>query len=206
MGGGVALDDLLPGFAGDLGWIHAREGHRGRPYWPGGGSGVTLDPGFDLGHAEPALFGRLYGPLLPPEGFEAARRALGRRGEEARAALEGDPALRAIRLSAAQALGLMPHTARPYWEAISRRFPALAAPGALPEAQTALLSLAYNRGPGNEGLEVLRGPLEEKDWAEAARRIGRMQQDHALAGVRRRRLEEEALILAGLGLAAPQRS
>ncbi|MEK6709483.1 MAG: peptidoglycan-binding protein, partial [Nitrospinota bacterium] len=44
---------LLPGFAGDLEWVHARESHHGSPYWPKGNSGVTLDPGFDLGHADP---------------------------------------------------------------------------------------------------------------------------------------------------------
>lgn len=26
----------LPGFRGDLSWLHDREGHVGRPYWPEG--------------------------------------------------------------------------------------------------------------------------------------------------------------------------
>ena len=45
----IGLDTAthLPSFRGDLLWIHAWEGHRGRLYWPGGASGVTLDPGLD---------------------------------------------------------------------------------------------------------------------------------------------------------------
>ena len=35
-------------FHGDLAWLQDREGHVGKPYWPGGIAGVTLDPGFDL--------------------------------------------------------------------------------------------------------------------------------------------------------------
>lgn len=42
--------EFLQSFRGDLEWIHAREGHLGKPYWPGGASGITLDPGVDLGH------------------------------------------------------------------------------------------------------------------------------------------------------------
>ena len=43
------LAEHLPTFEGDLLWVHQLEGHAGRPYWPEGESGVTLDPGIDLG-------------------------------------------------------------------------------------------------------------------------------------------------------------
>ena len=49
------VDALLPRFRGDLGMVHTLEGHAGRAYWPKGKSGVTLDPGVDLGHAHAAL-------------------------------------------------------------------------------------------------------------------------------------------------------
>ena len=189
---------LLPGYAGDLEWVHAREGHRGRPYWPGGDSGVTLDPGFDLGHADPALFRRLYQPVLGADGMRAAERTLGKKGAEANAALRADPALQAIRIGAAQAYVLMPHAARTYWRYIAERFSALSRPEAPPSVQTALLSLAYNRGAGNEALDVLAGPLREGDWAGAADLIGRMQQDHDLPGIRERRRWEADLIRAEL--------
>lgn len=41
---------FLPAFRGDLEWVQDQEGFSGTPYWPGGVSGVTLDPGVDLGH------------------------------------------------------------------------------------------------------------------------------------------------------------
>ena len=189
---------LLPGFGGDLEWVHAREGHRGQPYWPGGNSGVTLDPGFDLGHADPALFRRLYKPLLHAQQMQAAERALGKKGAAAQAALQADPALQAIRIGAGQAYTLMPHAARTYWRYIAERFSALAGPEAPPSVQTALLSLAYNRGAGNEALDILADPLREGDWAEAADLIGRMQQDHELPGIRERRRWEADLIRAEL--------
>ena len=123
---------------------------------------------------------------------------MGKRGAEAEAALRADPVLQGIRISAEQANRLMPHAARPYWGAVSQRLPALRIPAAPPSVQTALLSLAYNRGAGNEALGVLAGPLARGDWKEAAGLIGHMQQDHEAAGVRERRRWEADLIRAEL--------
>ncbi len=55
----------LPGFRGDLEWVDLQEGHHGVPFWPGGGSGVTVDPGIDLGQADASLVD-LYQPLVSP--------------------------------------------------------------------------------------------------------------------------------------------
>ena len=79
--------EILERFDGDLGWVHQQEGHKGRPYWPGGHSGVTLDPGVDLGQFESQLFEQLYGPLVSESEMEALRRVLGinRRGGAKRA-------------------------------------------------------------------------------------------------------------------------
>jgi GH24 family phage-related lysozyme (muramidase) len=64
-------------------------------------------------------------------------------------------------------------------------------PGAV---HTALLSLAFNRGPNNNALECLHAPLAQQDWQACATEIGNMQQDHALAGIRKRRKMEAELI------------
>ena len=55
----------LPGFRGDLEWVHLQEGHHGVPFWPGGGSGVTVGPGIALGQADASLVD-LYQPLESP--------------------------------------------------------------------------------------------------------------------------------------------
>ncbi|MBN2427153.1 MAG: peptidoglycan-binding protein [Deltaproteobacteria bacterium] len=189
-----SASERLNNFRGDLGWIHAREGHAGRAYWPGGASGVTLDPGVDLGHAKTSMVEEAYEGILLQDQFEAVRKVFGVKGEAAKKVLDADPLLQSIRISRAQAEMVLPYVILPYWEAVSRRFPVLLAgdtPGAV---QTALLSLAYNRGAGNRGLGSLEYPLKEKDWGRVADLIGNMQQDHRLEGIRKRRRMEADLI------------
>ncbi len=185
---------LLQGFRGDLSWVHAREGHAGKAYWPGGASGVTLDPGVDLGHAKPSLIETAYKDLLTAVQFEATTSVLGIKGDAAKAALESSPDLQSIRISRAEADTIFQYTAQPYWQAIIRRFPNLAAADSLGSVQTALLSIGYNRGTGNRGLEVLKQPIQDKDWVEVSNLIGSMQQDHSLEGIRKRRRMEAELI------------
>jgi GH24 family phage-related lysozyme (muramidase) len=189
---------LLNGFAGDLDWVHEREGHRGTAYWPGGASGVTLDPGVDLGHVDSALIDRLYGPLLSADQCLAAKKCLGLKGDTAKAALSADPILETIRIKREDAERLMPFAAESYWKKIAARFPLVSTPGTLPSVQTVFLSLAYNRGAGNSDLDQLKSSLDRAEWAEVADRVGAMQQDHELEGIRVRRRDEANLIRAEL--------
>ncbi len=192
----------LPTFDGDLYWVHLLEGHAGRPYWPGGASGVTLDPGVDLGHAEPALLDDLlrdhYGPMLTAAQRAAIDAVIGVQDEDAKAALNADPVLKTIRISREQANEVFPVASRPYWDVISERFPPLAALDTPPSVQTVLLSLAYNRGANNRHLESLGELLEAQDWVAVANKVGAMQQRHKLQGIRLRRRQEAALIRAEL--------
>ena len=196
---GADGSSLLQGFRGDLSWVHAREGHAGKAYWPGGASGVTLDPGVDLGHARPGMIETAYKDLLSAVQFAATTSVLGIKGDAAKAALEGSPDLQSIRISRAQADTIFQYAAQPYWQAIAKRFPNLAAADALGSLQTALLSIGYNRGTGNKALEVLKQPIQDKDWAEVSNLIGTMQQDHSLEGIRKRRRMEADLIKQELG-------
>lgn len=187
----------VPGFEsfrGDLSWVHDREGHAGRPYWPGGRSGVTLDPGFDLGYQPAARVREVYGDLFDAGQLRAVGRVLGVRGGEAKKALAGSAVLQAIRIGKATALRRMPKIAVDYWRAVSDRFPALRDETTPPSVQTALLSLAYNRGAGNRELGVLAEPIRAGRWRDVAAAIGGMQQDHALPGIRKRRRMEAELI------------
>jgi GH24 family phage-related lysozyme (muramidase) len=186
--------EMLEKFRGDLDWVHERESHAGHPYWPGGVSGVTLDPGVDLGHASPDTIEELYAPLLTQAQMKALGLVYGIKGEDANAALRTLPVIADIRISREQAAELMPHAAKPYWIGISRRFKALVRQDTPPAVQTALLSLAYNRGVFNRYLEPLGELLAAKSWDEAADRIASMQQRHRLPGIRIRRRQEAMLI------------
>ena len=182
----------IPGFSGDPQWVHRQEGHNGSAYWPGGASGVTLDPGFDLGAGSWSAFEQHYAPRLTAPQLDACKRARGLQGGQAKAALTRFPALRTIRITRDVADSLFPLVAAPYWSALVRRFPGLAAaPGPV---QTALLSLGYNRGAGNKDLAVLGAPIASGQWNRVAALIHGMQQMHPLVGIRRRRRAEARLI------------
>ena len=182
----------LKGFHGDLAWVHAREGHNGHPYWPGGVSGVTLDPGMDLGHAKVDLIEGLYGPRLKAEEMAALRRVYGIKGDKAKAAITAE--IKAISISRSVADAIFPVAARPYWDAICNRFATLKDADCPGSVQTVFLSLAYNRGAGNKGLNSLKDSMDTKNWAKVADIIGNMQQDHKLEGIRKRRRMEADLI------------
>lgn len=193
-----AIAAHLSGFHGDLDWVHEQEGHVGRAYWPGGASGVTLDPGLDVGHAERNLVLSMFDSLLGQQQLQALEAVMGLKGEPAKRALEQSPVLQSIRISREQAEALMPIAAREYWTAIRSRFARLGEEATLPSVQTVLLSLAYNRGPRNRHLEPLDPLIRGAEWAAVAERVGGMQQRHELKGIRIRRRHEAALIRAEL--------
>lgn len=184
----------LETFHGDLEWIHRLEGHVGRPYWPGGGAGVTLDPAFDLGSQPRDLVHQLYGDLLNAAELAEVDAVTGLRGEAAGSALAASPELKALRVTRRAAVNAMPFVAAGYWRPITGRFAVLAEPQTPGSVQTAFLSLAYNRGAASPDLAPLAPLLTAHEWLAAADAIGAMQQDHPLPGIRRRRREEADLI------------
>jgi len=188
----------LSAFFGDLEWVHQQEGHAGKPYWPGGNSGVTLDPGLDLGHVSKELVSKFYDPILSASQMKEVESVLGIKGVDARDAMNMSAKLQTIRISSKQSANLMFHTAKPYWDGISRRFPALKRKSTLPSVQTSVLSLAYNRGVFNRHLAIIDAPLITKDWHAVAEIIGNMQQSHKLSGIRLRRRQEKFIIHAEL--------
>ncbi len=189
---------LLPKFNGDLDWVHQQEGHRGKPYWPGGISGITLDPGIDLGHSNPEFIEALYAPLITAKQLRALRKIFGFKGLDARDALKSATTVNAIRITSDQGIALMPYTAKPYWNGIRQRFPILSRKSTPASIQTVLLSLAYNRGILNRHLEPLGNLLADRNWSGVAENIGGMQQSHKLKGIRVRRRQEKLVVEAEL--------
>ena len=190
---------MLNGFRGDIDWIHEREGHKGRPYWPGGVSGVTLDPGVDLGQVDHAFVCNAYASILSIKSLAALSAVMGLRGLAAKNALQGPSrniGVCGIRITKNQAKSLLPGLLDRYWRKLVVRFPSTHS--APPHVQTALLSLVYNRGPNNKKLSVMEESIRNHDWAALSDIVSDMQQDHPLQGIRDRRKLEGALI-AGKG-------
>lgn len=188
-------------FHGDLDWVHRQEGHVGHPYWPGGASGVTLDPGVDLGQAEASVI-RLFEPLTTAEQFAAMQTVVGLRQQTAKDALDANAVLRSVRIGREQAEDLMAFTAKPYWSGIGGRFSTLRQPSTLGSVQTALLSLAYNRGAPNPALAPLQSPIAASRWADVADLIDQMQQEQPTSGIATRRREEAFIIRSELAFLA----
>lgn len=182
------------GFRGDAAWVHSLEGHCGRPYWPGGQSGVTLDPGVDLGYADESLVVRCYDDLLRKSRMRAVLRALGLVGARARKRVQQNKHLQAICLTRTEAEDVFPKVARPYWRSAVRRWPELTRPSVPPAVHTIVLSLCYNRGPGNDALRVIGEPLRATDWTALADVVADMQDNHQLVGIQQRRDREAAYV------------
>jgi len=211
-------NNQLTNFRGDTRWIHDKEGSsleiNGRSaYWPRGSSGVTLDPGFDLGYHSTEELRAYYGKILSIEELEACESVLGLRGQAAHGALfsqtDEGKLLRGIEIPEEDQQELFPMVASSYWDEISDRFEVLRDQCTPAPVQTALLSLAYNRGPQNGAFKVLAGPLAAESWKEVGWAIAQMQQDHNLRGIRKRRRREGALVVQPLltpKMAAPHGS
>jgi GH24 family phage-related lysozyme (muramidase) len=150
----------------------------------------------DLGQLPFDQIRELYGGVLTPQEFNLLERVRGLRGESAKAALDTEAGLAHIRISKETALAVMPRAAATFWAQIGKRFGSLLSPETPSSVQTVLLSLAYNRGPHNEGLAPLAAPVANGEWSTVADLIGAMQQDHPLEGIRLRRAREAALVRA----------
>ena len=185
-------------FRGNLDWIYDREGHRDSPYWAGGNSGITLAPGVDLGHVPAETIVLAYSDVLSEDELSSVLDVGGIRGEDARQALDTDSMLQSITISRREASLIFALVVDPYWRSLLRRFPKLGATSTPSAVQTAVLSLAFNRGPYNPAMESLGQPIASGNWAVVAQQIGSMQQDHRLIVISRRRQMEADLIRSQL--------
>jgi len=173
-------------FKGDLGFLHSKEGHNGKPYTiPGTASGVTLDPGCDLGYVDKNLFEKAYRPLVErglwtQQQYNEVKKAFGKKGVAAEEFLKNNRIVQTIRIPKKVALDLLDIIAEPYWLDTIERFPELLDSDVPPEVHTVALSLAYNRGPWNKHLAVLSDPIKKKDWDRYADLVDAMHNDTLL--------------------------
>ena len=171
--------------------------------WPGGGSGITLGIGYDLGYVTVKQFEQDWGKILSADQAERLKTVIGLKGGAAkmRAPQFGD-----IKVTRAQAEEVFKKRTLPLHKARTEQ----AFPGVdqlPPDAQGALVSLVFNRGPGMDGerrreMRAVRDAVAKKDLREIARQIRAMKriwERQGLDGLLRRRDAEADLIESTIG-------
>ena len=166
--------------------------------WPGGGSGITLGIGYDLGYVTDEQFEQDWDKHLKPDQIERLKTAIGLTGGSAkmRAAQFAD-----IKVTREQGTEVFKERTLPlHSKRTEGAFPGV---DQLPaDAQGALVSLVFNRGPGMEGdrrreMRAVRDAVGRKDLREIARQIRAMKriwEGQGLAGLLRRRDAEADLV------------
>jgi GH24 family phage-related lysozyme (muramidase) len=166
--------------------------------WPGGGSGITLGIGYDLGYVTVEQFEQDWGKILSADQMTRLKTVIGLKGG---AAQMRAPQFRDIKVTRAQAEKVFKKRTLPLHSARTEQ----AFPGVdqlPPDAQGALVSLVFNRGPGMDGerrkeMRAVRDAVAKKDLGEIARQIRAMKriwEGQGLDGLLRRRDAEADLV------------
>ena len=117
------------------------------PEWPGFSSGVTIGVGYDIGQSSASEFQADWGNRLTPSVFNRLKACVGIHGAAAKPLIAGLKDI-SIPWSAASAVFFAIDVPK-YYRQTQQAFPGVES---LPlDAQGALLSLIFNRGPGMKG-------------------------------------------------------
>lgn len=168
------------------------------PTWPGGGSGITIGIGYDLGYNSGTQTRKDWSRKLPEIDLERLVSVCGLRGDGVNQVLKNVQSI-SIPLEAAE---------RVFYESTLSRYAADTArvyPGVEdlhPNAQAALLSLVYNRGTSLSGsrrreMAAIKELVAQKDYAgisEQIRSMKRLWEDRGLDGLLKRRDDEARLV------------
>ena len=166
--------------------------------WPGGGSGITIGIGYDLGFVTVDQFESDWGPYLPEEWLSRLKAAIGKTGI---AAKNRAPQFADIKISPAHAEAVFFNCSLPLHGLRTEQ--ALPGVSELPEdAQGALLSLVFNRGTSMIGerrteMRAIKDAVPRKALQEIAdqlRSMKRLWVGKGLDGLLHRR-EAEALMV-----------
>jgi GH24 family phage-related lysozyme (muramidase) len=143
--------------------------------WPGGKSGISIGIGYDLGYVDATQFGADWKSHFTPEHFQRLNTACGIKGLAAKAIA---PRFADIHVTRSTSEKVFSTRTLPEFVAMTKQ----AFPGweHLPlDAQGALVSLVYNRGPGMLGdrrkeMRAVRSAVAHRDLHEIARQIRAM--------------------------------
>jgi hypothetical protein len=209
------------GFLGSLAWVHAQEGSGAKYYGtsvyypddrknPRTNSGVTIDPGLDLGNAAESLIQRVleyYNSvgLLTVKQFQLLIQAVGLKKFDAiewmRKHENEFMGAKEFAVPEGKALKVLDdYTAAEYWDPLCRALPKLKKINVLYMAEavhTALLSMAYNRG-ATKTAELARKHLDICNYGGLAYEIKFLKQ--STQSLRDRRHREAELIIDAIEL------
>lgn len=169
-----------------------------RPTWPGGDSGVTIGIGYDLGYASPEKFERDWGSLLLTSDVTKLKRVCGKKAQRARRLVN---TVKSTRIPFETAKHVFVYSSLPEYARKTRAtFPGVENLHA--DAQSALVSLVYNRGTSTRGdsrreMAAIQPLVLRQAYDEIAREILSMKRlwvGRGLDGLLRRRDEEAELV------------
>ena len=172
------------------------------PAWPGGGSGVTIGIGYDLGYVSAAQMRRDWGGKIADADIKKLEGVCRLKGEDARAKVSL-VSIKSVTVSLESARQVFYSSSLPAYAAKCLK----AYPGVekLPaDAQAALLSLVFNRGTRKSGskrremkaIEQLVATADLDGIAQQILSMKRLWEGRGLDGLLRRR-EREATLVAG---------
>lgn len=170
--------------------------------WPGGASGITIGYGYDLGYVTREQFQTHWGAELRDSAARRLGEVVGLRGPQARDRAQSVSDIRIPRSMARKVFRL--HSLPGAILQTARAFPGV---DALPrDAQGALVSLVYNRGPAmsdqpgqdrRREMRAIRDAVSRGDLIEIAaqlRSMKRLWEGRGLDGLIRRREAEARLV------------
>lgn len=169
-----------------------------QPIWPGGGSGVTIGIGYDLGYNSEQQIRKDWSGKLGEIDLEKLIVVAGLKGQSAKQALRG---VRSVSVPFESARDV-------FYESTLGRFAAKTAkayPGVdalFPDAQAGLLSLVYNRGASMSGnrrkeMAAIKPLVAQQDYEGIARQIRSMKrlwEGRGLPGLLKRWDDEARLV------------
>lgn len=212
-----SLTDL--GFAGDLLWVYNEEGsgakfYKSSAYFPDSRtnprsqSGITIDPGLDLGHADITVINRVLS-FYETQGFLTSPQkslllsAVGKKKFEAINWISRHEASfkRKFLVPELVAIQVMNNfTAPPYWSPLTLAIPELLniqSKHLKTAVHTSLLSHSYNRGAGR-AVSLAKNYIINDDYSGLANAIKNV--NHPMESLNKRRKKEGDLILDSLKL------
>lgn len=147
--------------------------------WPGGGSGITLGFGFDLGFYTAEELTDAWGKHLRADHLALLKTALGKTGEAARAMAFR---FNGIKVTRAESLEVFHRVTLPTWEAkTAKAFPG--SDSLPPDAFGGLVSLCFNRGTQIDASDRRREMLAIRNllsaWDGTAKHLPRLLADIA---------------------------
>ncbi len=169
-----------------------------RPVWPGGGSGVTIGIGYDLGYNRASQIKRDWSPYLSDKELQLLISVAGKKGKNAKNKLKS---VKSIRIPYEVAATVFSESTLPHYaKAAQKTYKGIEK--LLPDAQAAIVSLVYNRGTRLSGskrkeMKAIQALIKKQKYDEIAEQIllmKRLWQGTGLNGLLKRRDDEAKLV------------